>query len=238
MKALLCHFPPRHRAAVPLLVAVLISLTSACHKVDANVTEILRAAGNGDLAKTRLLVNQNPNLVFSKNSEGFTALHYAASYGYIEIADLLLAKNADVDAKTGKGETPLHYAASYGHKDIVELLLSNGVNVDVRDGIGRTPLYDAAASSRIEEVRILLAEADVNMGTLRGYTALSGAASHGREDIVQLLIDKGANVNAADLDGGTAMYWARIRGYDRIQDLLRQHGGLELPCAKPEWPYP
>jgi Ankyrin repeat len=39
-------------------------------------------------------------------------------------------------------------------------------------------------------------------GALRGYTPLSGAASHGREDIVPLLIDNRANVNAADLDGG------------------------------------
>ena len=39
-----------------------------------------------------------------------------------------------------------------------------------------------------------------------------------REDIVRLLIDNGANVNAADFDGGTPLYWARIRGYDRIQD--------------------
>ena len=238
MKLILCHFPPRHRVTVLLLGTAFISL-AACHKTDADVTEILGAARNGDLAKVHLLLNHNPNLVFSKNSEGFTALHYAASYGYMEIADLLLAKNADLNAKTGKGDTALHYAASHGYKDIVELLLSNKANVDVRNGIGCTPLYDAATNGQIEEVRILLAaKADVNAGTLRGYTALSGAASHGREDIVRLLIDNGGNVNATDFDGGTPLYWARVRGYDRIQDLLRQHGGLELPRATSEWPYP
>jgi ankyrin repeat protein len=238
MKALLCQFPLRRRAAVLLLGPVLIGLAS-CHKTDPDVSEILRAADKGDLAKTRVLLNHDPNLVFSKNSEGFTALHYAASDGYMEIADLLLTKNADVNAKTGKGETPLHYAASHGYRDIVELLLSNKADMNVRDGIGCTPLYYAATNGRIEEVRILLAaKADVNARTVRAYTALSGAASHGREDIVRLLIDNGANVNAADFDGGTPVYWARIRGYERIQDLLRQHGGVELPPAKPEWPYP
>jgi ankyrin repeat protein len=201
--------------------------------------EILRAAGNGDLANARRLLNHNPNLAFSKNGEGFTALHYAASYGYREIAELLLAKNADVNAKTGKGNTPLHYAASYGHKDTAELLLSNKANVDAQDGIGQTSLYDAAGGGRIEEVGMLLAaKADVNARTLRGYTALSAAASYGREDVVRLLIDNGANVNAADLDGGTPLHWARVRGYERIEDLLRQHGALELPRAKSEWPYP
>src|SRR5439155_25011214 len=123
-----------------LLGAVWIGLAS-CSKTDPDVPEILRAADKGDLAKTRLLLNHNPNLVFSKNREGWTALHYAASRGYMEMTDLLLAKNADVNAGTDKGETPLHYAASYGQKDVMELLLSKKANVDVRDGVGCTPLY-------------------------------------------------------------------------------------------------
>jgi ankyrin repeat protein len=199
-----------------------------------SVAEIFRAADNGDLETTQLLLKHNPNLVFAKSREGFTALHYAARHGYVEIAKLLLAERADVNAKAGKGDTPLHYAVWYGHKETVQLLLSNKADVDVRDGIGRTPLYDAAANGQIEEVEILLAaKADVNARTLRGDTALSVAASDGREDIARLLIDNGANVNDADINGCTALYWARTRGHERIEELLRQHGGLE-PCAKPE----
>jgi ankyrin repeat protein len=219
-------------------VAVLVGLAS-CHKTDPDVRKFLGAARGADLQEVRLLLNQNPNLVFTKDEGGFTALHYAAYYGYIEIVDLLLARNADVNANTAKGDTPLDYAASRDYKDIVYLLLSNKANVDARNGLGCTPLYYAATNGRIEEVRILLAaKADVNARTVRGYSILSGAAAYGREDIVRLLIDSGANVNSADFDGGTPVYWARIRGYYRIQDFLRQHGGVELPPAKPEWPYP
>lgn len=195
--------------------------------------------GHRQFGEGPALLDRNPNLAFSKNREGFTALHYAASYGYLEIAELLLTKNADVNAKASKGDTPLHYAASYGHKDIEELLLSNKANVNIGDGIGRTPLYDAAAGGRIEEVKILLAaKADVDARTLHGHTPLSTAAARGREDVVRLLIENGANVNAADLDGCTPLHWARVSGYKRIEDLLRQHGGFELPRAKSEWPYP
>lgn len=205
-------------------------------KTDADPTEILRAAGNGDLEKTRLLLRRNPSLVFTKNSEGFTALHYAAFHGYVEIARLLLAGSADVNAKTGKGATPLHYAVWYGHKETVQLLLSHRADVDIRDGIGHTPLYDAAANGEIEEVRMLLAaKADVNTRTLRGYTALSVVASDGFEDVARLLIENGANVNDADINGCTALYWARTKGHERIEDLLRQHGGIE-PSTKPESP--
>jgi len=168
MKLFLRHFPLGQRATFLLLGASLISLASACHRNDADVTEFLQAAGRGDLAKTRLLLSRNANLVSSKNEKGFTALHYAAFYGYPLIAELLLTKNADVNAKTGSGDTALHYAASYGYKDIAELLLSNKASVDVQDGIGRTPLYDAAAGGRIEEVRLLLAaKADPNARTSR-----------------------------------------------------------------------
>jgi serine/threonine-protein phosphatase 6 regulatory ankyrin repeat subunit B len=221
-----------------LVGAVTVGLAS-CHKTDPDVTKILGAARSGDLQAIRLLLNQNPNLVFSKGSEGSTALHYAATYGYMEIADLLLSKSADVNAKTKKGETPLHYAASGGYRDVVELLLSNKANVDARDGIGCTPLYYAATNGRIEEVKMLLAaKADVNARTVRGYSVPSGAASYGREDIVRLLIDSGANVNSADFDGGTPVHWARKMGYKRIEDFLRQHGGVEIPPAQREWPYP
>jgi ankyrin repeat protein len=205
-------------------------------QIDADVARILRAAYDGDLEETRLLLSHNPNLVFAKNREGFTALHYAARHGYVEIAKLLLAERADVNAKTGKGDTPLHYAAWYGHKETVQLLLSSNADVGVRDGIGRMPLFDAAANGQIEEVGMLLAaKADVNARTLRRYTALSVAASDGYEDVAQLLIDNGANVNDADISGCTALYWARTKGHERIEELLRQHGGLE-PCAKSESP--
>ena len=69
-------------------------------------------------------------------------------------------------------------------------------------------------------------------------TPFATAADRGREDIVRSLIENGASINAADLDGGTPLHWARINGYERIVDLLRQHGAFELPRAKSEWPYP
>lgn len=238
MKTLPGNFLLRQPAAILLIAAVLVG-SACCHKTEPDVRKILEAARTGDLQELRLLVNKNPNLVLRKGKEGFTALHYAASYGYIEIVNLLLAGNADVNAKTDAGDTPLDYAASRGYGDIVELLLTNKANVDDRNGVGCTPLYYAATNGRIEEVTILLAaKADVNAKTVRGYSVLTGAVSYGRDDIVRLLIDHGANINAADFDGGTPVYWARIRGYYRIQDFLRQHGGVELPSARPEWPYP
>jgi len=75
-------------------------------------------------------------------------LHLAALKDHKEIAELLIANGADVNAKQAvEGETPLHLAAWDGHKEIAELLIVNGANVNVRDkgsgrlvGRGRTPI--------------------------------------------------------------------------------------------------
>jgi hypothetical protein len=105
--------------------------------------DIHHAAHNGDLEKVKALLEQNAELVFSKNEFGFTPLHRAAIKGYDNLAKLLLANKANVNAKDNVSCTPLHYATVNGHKSIVELLLANNADVNVKDGNGHTPLQRA-----------------------------------------------------------------------------------------------
>jgi ankyrin repeat protein len=67
-------------------------------------------------------------------------LHYVAFYGYKEIAELLIAEDADVNAKESTGEIPLHLAAGEGHKEIVELLIAKGADLNAKNDDGETPL--------------------------------------------------------------------------------------------------
>jgi|SRR5579872_1178116 len=104
------------------------------------------AARDGDLAKVKALLQQNPDLVFSKADEysGGTPLHVAAGYGRSDVAQLLLDGKAVVDAKNKNGYTPLYLAARSGHKDVVELLLANGADANANDNKERyTPLHAA-----------------------------------------------------------------------------------------------
>ena len=68
---------------------------------------------------------------------GGTPLHYAVGEGRNEIAKLLIAKGADVNANTNDGVTPLHFATT---KEIAELLIAEGANVNAKDERGKTPL--------------------------------------------------------------------------------------------------
>ena len=65
----------------------------------------------------------------------------AAINGHKDVAELLLANKAEVNAKDNNGVTPLHLAAFNGHKDVAELLLANKAEVNAKDNDGETPLH-------------------------------------------------------------------------------------------------
>ena len=69
-----------------------------------------------------------------------TPLDMAIFREHNEIAELLIAKGADANAKGGGGWTPLHIAAYEGHKEIAELLIAEGADVNAKDDDGDTPL--------------------------------------------------------------------------------------------------
>jgi ankyrin repeat protein len=60
-----------------------------------------------------------------------------------DVAELLLAHKADVNAKSKGGFTPLHFAASEGHQDVAEVLLAHKADVNTKDDSGWTPLHYA-----------------------------------------------------------------------------------------------
>src|ERR1017187_5474352 len=139
------------------------------------------AAFNGKLEKAKALIKANPDMVNSHASYAEqTPLHIAAEFGHRDVAELLLASNADVEALANGGWTPLLNAVFGGHKDMVELLVTNKANVNVKEGAGRTPLHVAAENGYTEIAALLLAnKADVNAKNREGYTPLHIASAFG-----------------------------------------------------------
>jgi len=71
------------------------------------------------------------------------------------VAELLITKGADVNAKNKDGITPLHLAAAFGEKDVAEKLLARKAEVNARDNDGGTPLHYAVAQGREDVARLL-----------------------------------------------------------------------------------
>ena len=201
------------------------------------------ATRKGDEAKVVELLQQNPDLVSSRDKSGNTPLHVAALHNQPAIAALLLANGADVNAqndpqsvdvsritrisKDAHGETPLTLALlSYNHKEMVELLLTHGADPNPP---GTSPLRLAIERNLPYDVELLLANgADPDANTV------IWAVLHGQTKILELLLDSGANPNARDAAGHTPMFYAEnaFHSYygetsssEKAIAILRAHGG-------------
>ena len=154
------------------------------------------------------------------------SIHGAANRGNIEAVKQHLAAGTDVNAKNEFGSAPLHYAAVNDHKEIIELLIATGADVNARDKGGFTPLDNL--------IRLDMAEGETT-GLLRKHGGMTGeklklgttllhiAAKEGKKETIELLIAKGADVNAKDEDGWTPLDMAA--NDKETADLLREHGG-------------
>ena len=147
-------------------------------------------------------------------------------------------------------ETPLGVAVTMGHKNVVRALLDAGADPNRADNIGSTPLHDAiehGRQDRIGVVNMLLDwGADINKkGGHWDKTPLHIAAGmyHGDPEMVELLINRGAEVNVASGFHGWTPYdsaderddrhWGeRGHRHSETLSLLRKHGGL----SRYDWP--
>jgi hypothetical protein len=130
-----------------------------------------------------------------------TPLHIAARFGREDLAPVLLAAGADVNARDKHDDRPLHLAAEYGNADVVRVLLQRGADVNARGRMDRTPLHAAAEG--------LAGTQDVER----------------RLQVARLLIARGANVNAKTRGGGFTPEWYAEGSRSRaIVDLLRASG--------------
>ena len=100
-------------------------------------------------------------------------MHKAALSGLKNVAELLLAHKADVNARDSDGKSPLHLAAEAGYKDVVELLLTNGADVNAKDNSSMTPLHFAAQAGHQGVAELLLAQ-KADAGTEGGRDAAGG----------------------------------------------------------------
>ena len=219
---------------------------------------LVQAIFDDDHARVKELLKQNPALVAARSAKpllakeiahwiyaGDTALHVAAAGHWVEIAKLLLAAGADVNA-VGKHRhsQPLHYAAD-GYLEnpawvakrqvaTIRLLLDAGADLQAQDKNGATPLHRAVRTRCAAAVRCLLeAGSDATLRNKPGSTPFhlavqnTGRGGSGSElakaaqrEIIQTFLEHGVSPALKDVKGKSVLDWARS---DWIRQMLN-HG--------------
>ncbi|MES2603735.1 MAG: ankyrin repeat domain-containing protein, partial [Pseudomonadota bacterium] len=179
------------------LRAVTLAVLLASANLAFAQADIADAAQQRDDEAVRRLIKSGAD-VNAVQSDGATALQWAAYHGDTELAARLLKAGANPALANRNGSTPMWLASSTGDAAMLEVLLEGGANANEELPLGRRPLMLAARAGVVEAVNELIEHgADVNAAeTQRGTTALMQAADQGHADVAKVLIEKGANVAA------------------------------------------
>lgn len=173
---------------------------------------IHRAADDGDYAKVKALLDngEDPNRRLRPPSFKLSPLHLAVEKRHRNVARLLIARGADINALSDSNESPLCYAARVRDIKTVKILLDAGANPDLPESMqlpGRTPLCAAIAQGDLEMMRVLIDRgAHVSVGTVNYCNSVQtigfGRASH--DEMMDLLKEYAPDI--------VMDYWMQNRG--------------------------
>ncbi len=217
-------------------VSAVVEETFNEHKLPKEFAEqigaLVKAAGAGDAKTVKMLLDADPNLAAKKDERGVPPIREAGSHGHREIVDLLLARGADINAKDdGSQWSALNLAAIYGRMDVVQFLVERGAEVDI---------FTACSLAKLDRVKELLARDPRLVHTYGpdgatplhfavGWHVEKLAREQGIEPtaIAQLLLDRGADVNAKDSwHGGSVLKWAGAGTGNLLSTFIRAHGAV------------
>ena len=222
---------PLHCASNANIMRLLLDVGADVHAVNNSGETPLIAATrrNADICVQLLLeAGANPN---GRDHEENTALHFAAQVEEGQtLIPILMKAGADINARNANGTTPLMFcAAEDWHKNVTALSCGQ-LNVNAKDNSGFTALHYAALNGydasnlreigattgnaledaiifhHVDDVKKLIAEGThINSAGARGYTPLHWAAIYESPELIHLLLQAGANVNAQNEVGETPL---------------------------------
>jgi len=134
-------------------------------------------------------------------------------------------QGGNINATNAKAYTPFILAAYYGQSQALETLLNLKAIPCAVDSKGSNAFMGVAFKGHLQVAKWLLENTacNVNHQNYAGQTALMMASLFGREDIIRLLLEQGANPDLKDRQGNTSIKLARAQGLSRVVEIIQFH---------------
>jgi cytohesin len=227
---------PLHKAAYygrRQMAKVLIAKGANVNETDtAGQTPLHIAANFGALFVPELLLANGAN-ISARDKAGNTPMH-AASVWHVgkDLLELLIAKGADVNARNKAGQTPLHRVSMIRRRDRrpevkAEMLLALGAEVDAKDKSGNTPIHFAVKNGHVKLIDLLLSKGAIiskDDNLMADEEASLSAVWRNQADVLKVLLDHGADVNAADRWGWALLHFTAWDGNGDMTRMLLDKG--------------
>ncbi len=170
--------------------------------------------------------NQEPVVHNQTTQQNINEYYAAALTGDIEkikASESIIIKY--INKPNEEGQTFLMLASFNGHTDLCDYLIKNGAHVEARDNSGRTALIYAATGPFAPTVKLLLLNGANANSVDHGekFTALMNAAAEGQMEVVQILLQHGADKNLQDVDGDTAESFALQNNHLDVSNFLKNY---------------
>uniref|UniRef100_A0A668B005 Ankyrin repeat and sterile alpha motif domain containing 6 n=1 Tax=Myripristis murdjan TaxID=586833 RepID=A0A668B005_9TELE len=198
-----------------------------------DITALLVASQHGHEAVVRLLLEWGSDVNFSQKTTGWGALMLATLSGKVGVAQQLVERGADPDRVNVLSKTAFELSLQLKQRDIKAYLDSiTTVRPQTDDEKRRPDVFSALKLGNSQLVKEILEEdpAQVNLSNQEGASPLMMAAVSGQLEVVQLMVEKNADIDKQDgVHGWTALMQATYHGNkDVVKYLLNQGADVNL----------